>query len=450
MTSVSPSTVDERTLPSLQNAAVMALPFIGAVSSPRLVLQTILTDPRIPEDFRLATLSLPDIVVIGLLVVTLARLISDVPYRAHLGTTVRQIFSQGIGIALLLLAGWMLVGVLWAQHPVLAGAGAIHYAAALGLMVIVADRLRESPNAVLTGALLGLLAGAMVHAGVALLQVIKQNPLGLEWLGEVRRFLYETTTFYRAPGLSMHPNYLGGYLLLALWGCVLWASQRLQLSPEKGLRTLVLPLIIGIGCAVGLLSTASRGAMLAAAISAIPLVRMLLVSLKGRMRTLLIISVGAAGVIALIVLFVVVLRGDVITRLFTAREFFFEDSWAVIQSSPRNLLIGVGENNLMAAVAAMRLGEMVNLLPVHIVYVYQWATLGLPGMILFGFALVGMLRGLRQPNQRLLFVWTCAIVGIAVASFVDNYYWAIPPHRDLLLWAFGLWWGLRLSPVSAA
>jgi len=425
-------------LAALQRAAFGLLPALGVMSVQRM---GILVLPRgdVPPDFAFITISLAEIVAMLLLVVSGLRAGIDPAYGLRLRRTCRAIVRRRGGLWLCLLAVWLFLTTLWARERGLAFAGALQFAVILGMAFVLADAFIHEGEGVWRTALIGLLGGAALQAVIAIFQVIHQNPLGLGAFGEIERFWYEPTSYYRAPGLAMHPNYLAGYLLLALFGCalcgVLWRRGRW------------IAIGVAVLCLVGILCTASRGALLGLVLSAAPALFVGIRALPSRWRVRVVGGVVAVAALAALGLLVVVLRGDlanVTNRLFTPREFFWDDTFSVIRTQPNAFWVGVGENNLMVYIADLYPDEVRPLLPVHNVYVYQVATVGIVGAGLFALALLRMLRGLTAGDGLALFVWTGAILAMIVTSLVDNYFWAIPPFRLVALWAIGMWWGLSL------
>ncbi|MBZ0290115.1 MAG: hypothetical protein K8I30_21000, partial [Anaerolineae bacterium] len=229
-----------------QALMLFIIAFTSVVSKPRLLLLEINQQTNIPIEFRALLISLPDLFVIALLALSGVRWLLQPAYRRRLADTFTQAATRWGGIWWFALIGWMVIGLVWALEPALQRFSTLHALALLLLAVILADLLRERGERVL---LWGLLLGAAVQAAVAILQVMNGGPLGWWGLGEIDRFEYETTAFYRAPGLSMHPNYLGGYLVVALFACVLIARQ----NWSRG-RSIALPLAVALLSAAGMIA----------------------------------------------------------------------------------------------------------------------------------------------------------------------------------------------------
>jgi O-antigen ligase len=234
----------------------------------------------------------------------------------------------------------------------------------------------------------------------------------------------------------MHPNYLGGSLMVALAACA-----QLIYSARRSRAQVVAWLAAGIVLAAGLAATLSRSAILGTLIGGLPILFVMVRQTAPRLR-LVLLGGCLMAVLAFAAWIWIAVAGDVQTRFLTRREFFFADTFAVIQHSP---VLGVGAGNLMWHVARVRDFTLDgNLLPVHNVYVYLWAEGGLPGAAFFVLALLALLRGVVSAHHRDVFVWSCGWLAIAVVMLFDNYWWAVHPYRVLLLWAVGIWWGLAL------
>jgi hypothetical protein len=427
--STSAPPVQNRPLAMLQWVLACAIAIVSVISSPRQVLWEASKQANIPVEFRVIALSIPDYFLIALLLVSILRLIIDETFRAHLSTTLSIILSRHGGIWWVGLAIWMGLGIFWAREPIFVRFDTIQVIAALAGVLFIADLARSGRGRSL---IMALLAGAAAQAVVAVLQILNQGPIGLGWLGEVDRFWYDTAPFYRAPGLSMHPNYLAGYLLIALFGALLIARQNIEQS-----RSIVLPAIGGLLGGVGLVATMSRSGLLAAVVGLIPALSVAVLSLKKRLR-LTVIAVLGVLVLVVGIWAAIVILPNVQTRLLASREFFFHDTFEVIGKTP---LLGVGAGNLMLEIGRNQGESSTPLLPVHNVFLYIWAELGIPGLALFVAACLAILIQVRPRNGLSVFTWGSCFLAMCVVMLFDNYFWAVQPFRDLTFWVIGLWWG---------
>lgn len=427
----------------IQLVLLCAIGFASVIASPRTLLLEVTTQANIPVDFRGITLSIPDYLLFALLILTGARLALDADYRAGISSTGSIVFSRFGGLFWAGLVIWMAVGILYAGQPVVTRYAMLHALAVLLLAIILADFVRRGQESPLFWA---LFASALLQSVIAVLQTLTNGPLGLDALGEVGRFWYDTSPFYRATGLSMHPNYLGGYLLITIFAAVLVARRNV----ERGLSP-ALPILAGTAGAFGLVATMSRSALLGGAVG---LGLAFVIAIRPLLRR---ISRPALLILGATLVVVAIWGGLVLlpnaqTRLLASREFFFADSWEVIQKSP---LIGVGAGNLMLEVsrevARTRGPTTEPLLPVHNVYLFVLAEHGLPGLILFLLGCGAILIRVRPQAGSGVFIWGCCFLALCVISLFDNYFWAVHPFRDMFFWVIGVWWGMAAAaPVESA
>jgi O-antigen ligase len=382
---------------------------VAVISAPRHLLLEAFVQYGIPFEFRQLTLSLADYLLLALLLITALRLMFETPYRTSLLDTIDTVFAKHhiwVWIALLV---WSFLSIFWAQNTLLARFNTLHFLACFLLLITCTNLFQFSFQPVLYG----FVIGGAIQTVVAVLQALNGQPLGLFAAGEVPHFDYNP--IYRPSGLSSHANYLGGYLILSLFAayCLLTSWKRL---------------VVLVFLAVGLTATLSRSALISAAIGFAPLAASgVWTSLRTKRRVAL-LGAGLVGA-ALVIWTIWLVRGDVITRFLSPREFFFADSWQVIESAP---LIGVGIGNLMVAVGANNPTSTIDLLPVHNVYLYQWAELGLPGLLMFCSGC--LLAIFNRPRS----VWTWCFLALCTVMLFDNYWWAVQPFRVLLFLVLAL------------
>ena len=411
-----------------QRGLLMLTIFIAVISSPRIMLLDVEPLANVPLEFRAVTVSLPDFVLIALLLVTGIRLVSEAGYAERLLKTGQHLLRYGLVFWVALLV-WLGLSTLWSPATVMTRFVTLHAAAGVLLALLLADLLSHEGR---TGLLWGLVASAMLQALIGVAQSLNGNPLGLGVLGELPRFSYDTDRFFRAAGLSQHPNYLGGYLMVSLFACLLLARQSWQHQRQR-----VLSLLLAVIVCLGLIATLSRSAILGTGIGLLPLIVMLLRSLDVARRRLILAAFGVVLVVG-VVLVLIATRGDLATRFLMGREFFFADSWREIQRSP---LLGTGAGALILTIDKHG-SPLAVALPVHNVYLYIWAEAGLVGMLLFVLACGAVLWRIR-PNAA-AFLWGCAFLGVCATMLFDNYWWAIHPFQIVFFWIVGYWWGLVL------
>lgn len=426
-------------LGGMQYAVLMLMIFLSVISRPRQRLLEISVQLNIPVEFRVVSLSIADFFVLGLLLLTALRLLLEADYRQRLLDTVNAIVTRGGGLWWVLLALWSIVGMVWANDDTMLRFSAVHLIASLVTAFVLAGLVQERGDRPL---LYALLVSVVIQTLIAIMQVLNNGPLGWYALGEIDRFFYDPTDFYRAPGLAMHYNYLAGYLMVGLFACILLGWQR----RARG-QSVILPVMVGLLACVGILSTFSRGALLSTAVGLLPLGMVVFFALNRRAR--LLVAAGLVGAALLALVYVLVALGgfeNLQTRFFTGREFFFDYTWAVIQQSP---VLGVGAGNLMLEAGRIWGLEVEALLPVHNVYLFIWAEQGLPGLALYLLACIAILRRLRLRHGVSVFIWSCCFLAICTVNLFDNYFWAVHPFRVVFFWVVGLWWGYA-CPVEAS
>ncbi|PJF41728.1 MAG: O-antigen ligase family protein [Chloroflexi bacterium] len=418
----------------IQYALLAIIVIVSVVSRPRQQLIQVFDQLRMPIEFQIVSLSIPDYFVIILVITTSGWLVISDKYRQHFVQTMEMITTQIYGIIWVIFAGWLFASLLWSRDATLPRFTTIHVIIMLYMALIVADFVRRHRANIV---LYPLVAGAIFQAVLALLQVINNDPLGLYQFGEIDRFPYDPRNFYRAPGLSSHSNYLGGYLMVALFALAILIAFRLQTTHLKDRKNFPFYLI-GFLIVLAMIGTLSRSAMLSTTIGAVPLV---LVAAR-YVNKKIFFGAFSLFIIAILVWGLFVLAGpeNIRTRILSSREFFFDDSWAVIKDAP---VFGVGAGNLMLEISQFTPDEPnTDILPVHNVYLFLWAEVGIIGLAIFVTALLLMLRHLANYQQITTLVWTSCLLAIAVAMLFDNYFWAVQPFRVLLFWAIGVWWGV--------
>lgn len=420
---------------TLQGMLLALVGSLGVISSPRRLVYDAFYSTSVPLDFHAVTLSIADFVGMVLLITTLLRLLIEPAYRLRLRGTTQAVLSQLGGFFWLLLAAWLFLSGAWAAERGLWLGTSLHYLAVVAVMLITADWVRAHG----LGLLWALLIGGVGQSVVALLQILNQNPLGLGILGEVPRPEYDPITFFRASGLSMHPNYLGGYLMLAVVASLLLASTAYQ--RQKRLADARLAAALGLLCALGVISTLSRSAYLGTVVAVLLPALITLVSLRGRARRIA-LGIGAVAIVGAAVAVLLVVRGDVATRFLQGREFFFDDTIMIIQDAP---ILGVGAGNLMYAIAYSIGDPGVPILPAHNVYLYLWAEAGIIGAVLFTAACGTLLFRMRVGAVGAVFTLGGGVLALCLVMLFDNYAWAVHPHRVVTFWFFGIYYGVLVS-----
>lgn len=377
---------------------------------------------------------------------TLLRLAVDSFYRQQLARNAGFIWERYGGKWWLALAVWMGMGIFWAEIPELVRYSTLHLLLALAFALIIADWSTRYPARYL---IIGLLLGALVQGGLAIAQAIHRGPVGLDWLGEGDYWWYSydlrenlpnerDVSTIRSTGLSVNPNNLAGYLMVAFFG-IWWLVRQLH---GKARLALLGAMLITLS---GLLTTVSRAAILGTAVAG-GTVWLLLPKLwqgKTTRYTML-------GTALLFLVGVYAMRGVLWSRFgslvdgtssgeFLGRDFLWEDTQPILQA---HWLTGVGANNLPMNIAKNNPQKPFIALPVHNAYLQIVAELGIVGLSLVGLGIFMAVRHIRRNNALL---WGGALLGIGVVSLFDYYFWGDYPSRLLLFGVLGFLWGELLA-----
>jgi O-antigen ligase len=417
-----------KTLFWLQIALIGGVLFLSAVVQPRAVLHLASAQGNVPLEFRAATLSLADVALGALALVTLLRLVAEGAYRRRFaGFAAQAVMGPGKWWMLLFL--WMAATSLYALDGTLAAVDLVLIVLVFLLCLTLADLIRHEPASRAPTVIILIVSGILFSV-IALGQALNRNPLGLWALGEVERAASDTSAFYRAPALTSHPNQLGGYLLVAL-AAVLVAIYNL-----RGTRWRLPLLLVGGLLLAGMVTTLSRSAALGLGVMGFSVLVSLWPNLPFALRrqvisiSMIAIVVGSAWALGLLAADPV----NIYERTFAPREFFFDQAWPVIQDHP---VSGVGAGNLMLAVGPGADPTLELLLPVRNVYLYVLGESGLIGLVLFVMGCLSLLRRRNEANPYSL-MFTSALLGACVIGFFDNYFWAVHPFRAYFFCLLGV------------
>jgi O-antigen ligase len=295
----------------------------------------------------------------------------------------------------------------------------------------------------------------LLQAGVALLQFVRQDDLGLRWLSELDlmtpaggdSILFAQGQYWlRGYGLTPHPNILGG--VLALFSLALIAPY-LRARPRYQPLWLAL-LLLGLA---GLFITFSRAAWLGGLVGGL----FLLVGLLGKQdwrvrygRSLFILLLASAVLLAGIgwqqrhLLFsrVTSSGSSLESRAVNERVVLAEAGLDLFRLAP---LTGIGAGNTAVALIPLVAGiPKAGPQPVHNVSFLLAIELGLPGALLWSWLMIfpiGFTWQRWRKNQLTLWalVLAAALLAFAVIDLFDHYAWGWQQGR-LLRWMFlGLW-----------
>ncbi len=393
-----------------------------------------------PAEFTGIVLFLVDYALAAAIIVGALRWLFDQDSTRHFANTAESVIRTRGGFAWVGLVVWMGAGVLWAYDPPLARYATLHTACCLLMSFWLADIVRSGHG---TPLLIVYVSGAAAHGLLALAQYGQGGGIGLSWLGE-SRFVFVTGTF-RAYGLTDNPNSLGGYLAVALFASLALLYRFTgTFSWKTGLAALA-TLVIGLG----LFTTLSRGAIGAALVALIPLGA----AVRGRYRrlatphklilagiVLLALAGGAASFGQPLQERLIEVTSDEWQpeQYYFNRNFYLADTNAAIKESG---LWGVSSNNLMTAIARLRLDSFGVRYPVHNVYWLIRAENGWPGLFLFLIALGTAFIGIRWREISPALIWGCGLLAIVLMMMVEFYFWASPHSVVLLFFVLGMVWG---------
>jgi hypothetical protein len=396
---------------------------------------------RIWYEFRGIVFYLFDVPLLLLILTSIVLLLLSADWRKQWLNLCRSVVLHHGGVWWLLLLLWMLISLAWADDPIIGFYHALRSLSGFYLALWIAVLVYCGAAVTL---LRSIVIAGVIHATIAMLQVLKGAPLGWTWLGEYQPSPANPWGFgfqdFQAYGLAIHPNNLAGYLLISLFAVlVLMRHNWLRTGWMANLEHAALVIIGG-----GLLATASRTAILAGTVGII--LSLILAPprlfaqrrLRSAMLLLLLIATITFALITPVINRLTMLIGENFTTRFT---FAFADTMVVIRENP---VLGVGHGNLMLRIAELRAGSPDLLLPAHNVLYIIRAELGLVGVFLFAAGIVTILLRLRRNNPGGVALWGCCIAALSIVMLLDFYLWA-EVRSHLLLWlVLGLWWGYNL------
>lgn len=359
------------------------------------------------------------------------------------------------------LVALMGVSALWASFPTLTLESCVRGVALLGLALFVRNELKR-----IAPAAAALAIGAAIQSAVALGQLLAQQPLNLEALGELQDAGARAGMglWIRGYGLTTHPNLLGGYLVvgfLAALGLV---------AATNGWRRL-LSCTAAILIATGLAAAFSRSAWIgmAAALVALGLLvrRSRAASGAGQalVTTAALAALIAVGVIAsrpggfaqrVIAPATAAIQGGELAPMeqisLSSRARQLQIAWREIQRAP---LTGLGAANA-PIVTWLDTPESERVwLPVHNVPLLVLEELGLLGLALWlAMTIASIAITWHHARTHVASVWEllwlAALSGLAAISLWDYYPWGSAEGRALWMATWGLWLSALMTHVSTA
>lgn len=367
-------------------------------------------------------------------------------------------YRSGKRVVYLLLVGLTLVtglSSLWALDVTLALQQGVRLLVLLAWVRLLAVR---RPH---TGVVrIGVGVSLVVQAGAALLQFMRQDDLGLRFLGEINLHRYPgggsilmvgETYWLRGYGLTPHPNILGGVLVV-----LLLVGTAVYLHTPTRSKVLWLPVLL-MGVA-GLVVSFSRSAWLGGMVGGGFLVGMVMLKKVWRQeygRSLLLfglLMILAASTLLWsqrALLLTRVDTGGTVTeaRSINERQALADMGTTFFQMAP---LTGIGAANFAVAAIPFTVDQPdVSAQPVHHIPRLLAAELGIVGSLIWvGLMVAPAVIAINQYRHGRLTVWamglTAALMAFAVIDLFDYYAWGWA-QGQLLRW---LLWGLWLAAVA--
>ena len=320
------------------------------------------------------------------------------------------------------------------------------------IFFFLAKKLLESKQIKLISILLIFISG-IFQSIIALGQFVFQKSLGLSVLGEsmiapdilgVAKFEIYGNKIIRSYGTFPHPNLLAIFLLLAL-GCGWW----LWLQENKKIKKKYLAIGL-LFISVGIISTYSRGGILASAL----LLTIFLITNRKLFSTLLNLnkknfSLFQKILMRLSILLLIFLIFFSTYRVLAPRlcykcagensiELRQIYSYYAQKIIAENRLLGVGLGNFTLTLKK-KSNNLANyeIQPVHNLYLLIAAELGILGLILW--SLFILKSGLNKPlNKKRIFgnPFSSVFIIFLLLGLIDHYFWTLPQGQ--LLFFLGL------------
>jgi putative inorganic carbon (hco3(-)) transporter len=424
--------------------ALLALCFVLANHSFYIYLWTApaVSNTGLWAGFRSIGLSLTDFPLLLYVVFGCIALMSNNQLYLEFSALTKAIILNYGAFWFLILFAWMLCSSLWAGDNALSRFDALHFflelIAGLGLAYLVSKGWEKS---IVTA----FVVASVVQSILAILQLWQGQSLGLSWLLEPIRDVSNPFGYleqgFRGYGLERHPNLLAGSLFLAMFACFLYWN-----SPWFKAALAII--------ALGIVASLSRSVIVIAGVSGL-----LLVLLRGnwsKRQSLIGVSLGCLLVAVAIGLFGQQIWADMQERTLLYLQYpgaFFErlsfadgDTIAVWLKSP---FLGVGAGNLPLEIAHLRAAYSGLLLPVHNVFLYVLAELGIVGFVCLFMGLSSIWGQAHRANTREIQIVAVSFIGLSLIMCFDFYFWEESRLRMLFFLWMGLYWGYRWRSASS-
>lgn len=424
--------------------ALLALCFVLANHSFYIYLWAapVVANTGLWAGFRSIGLSLSDFPLIIFLVLACIALMTDNRLYLEFSVLTKAIIFNYGGFWFLIMFAWMVCSSLWARDNALSRYDALHFFLELMAGLAVAYVVGKAWEKQL---LLAFVGASVLQSILAILQLWRGQSLGLSWLLEPIRDVANPFGYleqgFRGYGLERHPNLLAGGLFLAMFACVLYWN-----SPWFKAALAII--------ALGIVASLSRSVIVVAGFSGL-----LLVLVRGnwnKRQSLIGVLFGCLLLALVILLFGQQIWADIQERTLLYLQYpaaFFErlsfangDTIAVWLKSP---YLGIGAGNLPLEIAHLRAGYSGLLLPVHNVFLYVLAELGLVGFVALFMGLSSIWGQVHRANSRETQIFAVTFIGLSLIMCFDFYFWEELRLRMLFFLWMGLYWGYCWRSASS-
>jgi len=333
----------------------------------------------------------------------------------------------------------------WSNNPTVSLLFSLH----LGLIVLFALSLYDFKESWLFG-LYGLCGFLVVQAVVGYTMFSLQSTAFLENLKWEWPGLIDPNTngasvvqlsngirILRSYGTLPHPNILGGFSLIAIFGAT-------SLYFEK-IKPTYPAILLSAFAAILLVLSFSRSAWLGICLFLI-IILLKHKSLGTRQTWLFVIANLIAFTISLYFL-----RGFVHSRVIpngipTEELSLFGRRWLTeqaLESIKDHMIVGVGAGSFIFDLARYA-PEGAFIEPVHNLFLLMWAELGITGIISIIGLIIFIGKKILEENESRSVLSGALLASIGLICLFDHYFWSTAPGRIMLGLSLGLWMG-RIS-----
>ena len=291
--------------------------------------------------------------------------------------------------------------------------------------------------------LAGISVSALLQALIGIAQFIKQQSLGLKFLGEdllsasingVAKINTPRGTFIRAYGTFGHPNQLAAFLCVAcVTSLILLRKSKNRIQTITWMSTVIL-LVLGETL------TFSRGGWLALIIELAIFMYLSRETIANETyrRSLIIVCVAIA--FSVVAAWPYLGNRITVTDSSTISRIYYDKAGLTLFS--KHPVLGVGLGNLMPAVAAIEsLPQAWQIQPPHNYFIIVACETGLIGLAVFLYIFISLLTKLikkLQTGDREQQIFKYGLLSIFVAFLVlmqvDHYFYTLQ-QTQLLLWS---------------